>query len=73
MASPLLDQWVYRGDPLTGSATTISHYVESEIEDRAVTSCGRQMHRKSRGGHLFPATDPWAPINRCSSCKAHHA
>jgi hypothetical protein len=60
-------QWVARfvqpGNP-GDRPVTKAHLVESEIEDRAVTACGRQMHRERKRGVLFPAPD----AETCSQC-----
>lgn len=43
--------YVVRLSP-TDRELTFYHKVESEIEDRAVTGCGRQMKRKTKEGEL---------------------
>jgi len=51
----MIGQWVRRG---AGKW----HYVESEIEDRAVTHCGRQMHDQTRNGFRLAVMQKGAPM-----------
>lgn len=45
---------------------TLWHYVESEIEDRLVTRCGRQMHKQSKRGDLLTAN---SADDACKACR----
>lgn len=49
----------------SGAAVTLAHLVESEIADRVVTRCGRQMARKNRDGTLRPSGPADAVCERC--------
>jgi hypothetical protein len=44
---------------------TLWHLVQSEIEDRLITKCGRQMHKRTERGHLLTATLPETACLRC--------
>lgn len=46
---------------------TTWHKVESEIDDRVVTRCGRQMHLRTERGHLLTEPDPGMSI--CKRCQ----
>jgi len=45
-----IKKWTRRVD--RGFSQTLWHHVQSEIEDRSVTTCGRQMKQVNRSGHL---------------------
>lgn len=60
----LIGQFVQRYH--AGKPTTRAHYVESEIAERVVTRCGRQMGKEMSSGVLFVVLDP---EDRCRQCK----
>ena len=63
-----IGQWAIRRTIKMGWRTTYSHRVESEIEDRVVTKCGRQMRLKNSQGVLD--FEPMASsYEQCSDCK----
>ncbi len=45
------------------------HYVESEIEDRAVTKCGRQLARNDTTSLITSAVVPGALPNVADRCR----
>jgi hypothetical protein len=60
----LIGEHVARFDA-SGNAVTKAHYVESEIEDRAVTRCGRQLRRVTPAGVL----ESVVTVAKCRQCK----
>ena len=46
---------------------TLWHLIESEIEDRVVTNCGRQMTRRSQRGMLLVESAPG--YDACHPCQ----
>lgn len=62
MTDSLIGQWVARFKD--GNHVTRGHRVESEIVDRVITRCGRQMHRENAQGTLGIA-GAVPPCRRC--------
>jgi hypothetical protein len=62
----MIGLWVarYRGE----RRLTLFHYVESEIADRKVTNCGRQLGEKP-GTTLNPVTTPPSKDVSCYQCQ----
>lgn len=56
--------------PLVGAARRVTrwHYVDSEVADRAVTYCGREMKTKLRSGRLDFAAGLAEGESLCESC-----
>ena len=60
----MIGQWVAR---YSGARrVTLWHFVGSLIEDRAVTHCGRQMHRKTSKGVLI--LHEFTDYPQCQAC-----
>lgn len=57
-----IGEWVYRQRRVR---RTRDHLVESQIEDRFVTRCGRHM-RPLAGAELLLVAQPTDPCARCS-------
>ena len=57
-------QWVARHKD--GHRITKWHYIESEIADREITRCGRQM--KARAGTIIQASVDLPPEDACEIC-----
>lgn len=53
--------------PAIGYGVTLWHYVDSEIEDRSVTRCGRQMKQVTAGGSLEFRNSP-GKFATCTKC-----
>ena len=56
MTSGPIGRWIHR------PGTTAWHQVESEIADRLVTHCGRQMRLRTSRGELEAADVPLASV-----------
>jgi hypothetical protein len=64
MADGVIGSWTAR---FSGERqVTFWHYVESQIEDRLVTYCGRQLHRKTPKGILLVQEAPG--FDQCGNC-----
>ena len=64
----MIGLWVARFvDRLDGALLTKFHYVESEIADRKVTHCGRQLG-DIPGTVLAPLLKPSTTQDTCSDC-----
>lgn len=61
----LISQWCarFRRD----LQVTRWHYIESQIEDRLITHCGRQMANRNTKGYLLTDAAP-APTQKCERC-----
>lgn len=53
----------------SGRSVSLAHLVESEVADRVVCRCGRQMHRRTRDGALRTAS---GSDRTCFWCAARH-
>lgn len=60
------NRWVARLSQSRDHLVTTSHWVESEIEDRVVTECGRQM-KKNIDGAVLTFTDAMFS-DKCKRC-----
>jgi hypothetical protein len=68
MTDTKIGQWATRRTIRDGWMMTLSHMVQSEIADRVVTKCGRQMPRKNSKGELV-FTDFVSTYDRCRWCQ----
>lgn len=69
----MIGLWVARfGDEGHGKRLTLWHLVESEIADRKVTRCGRQLPTKE-GTVLAPVQSPPTSTQACFWCLKHKA
>jgi hypothetical protein len=57
--------WIVRWPAGPGAPTQVAHLVESEIADRAVTRCGREMRQATKNGELGEAD---GSVARCEQC-----
>jgi hypothetical protein len=64
-ADNLKGQWAARYDT-NGTLQTKAHLIESEVADRAITNCGREMHRHNSTGKLRQADSLAAHCKTCS-------
>lgn len=68
----MIGAWVARFRPDSTSRRTRWHLVESEVAERVVTRCGREMNLRQRGGELRPqsavADAPVLGDDRCHYC-----
>lgn len=63
-------EWATRVTPL-GAAITRAHYVETRVEDRFTTNCGRPM-RLSIGDDELTFETSAAIEHRCVRCNKNH-
>jgi hypothetical protein len=65
MVEDFMGKWVARyKDKPTFHYTTKAHLVESDIVDRSITSCGREMHYRTKNGTLILAPEH----ETCAQC-----
>jgi hypothetical protein len=65
----VIGTWAIRIEDWDGGSSIVgkAHFVESEIEDRVVTRCGRQLKRETERGNLV--SDDWIDRVKCRTCK----
>lgn len=69
----MIGLWVARfADEGDGGRRTKWHLVESEIEDRKVTKCGRQLGQRD-GTVIAPLVAPPTAADACQRCRTVQA